>query len=311
MIRVALDGLRSRALLSIGTLVLLVIAVASAVVGPAFTVAVGNSYAISRLSEAPNPITGRTWEFQPTGRTTPEEVLADARAAVRVPDGQHDLTAQLETARLPAPGSYGEVQLLARDDACDHLEVEGRCPERPGETIILAGDADEDDLAIGDRMELGEPLGSLTVVGTYTYPTGPDLDTADLALLEDFWFDPVRLASVPAQVLGNPERGGGVLPRRPAPYLVTPDHFEVVPSQDWVVRLDTRIDVPADLDARRLSHLGSATEPVPERLATGTLVEVSTNDLGGVTSDIERERRSAVSRSPRRWSRSCSWLWRC
>ncbi|MDZ5620332.1 hypothetical protein SFC88_05840 [Nocardioides sp. HM23] len=295
MIRVALDGLRSRALLSIGTLVLLVIAVASAVVGPAFTVAVGNSYAISRLSEAPNPITGRTWEFQPTGRTTPEEVLADARAAVRVPDGQHDLSVQLETARLPAPGNYGEVQLLARDDACDHLEIEGRCPERPGETIILAGDAEEDDLAIGDRMELGEPLGSITVVGTYTYPTGPDLDTADLAALEDYWFDPARLASVPPTLVGNPERGGRVLPRRPAPYLVTTDHFEAVPSQDWVVRVDTLIDVPADLDARRLSDLGSATEPVPERLATGTLVEVSRNDLGGVTSDIERERRTAVS----------------
>jgi putative ABC transport system permease protein len=295
MIRVALDGLRSRALLSMGTFALLTIAVACAVVGPAFTVAVGNNYAITTLAEEPNPITGRTWEFQPTGRTTPDGVLADARSAVQVPDGQHDLSVQLETARLLVPGNYGEVQLLARDGACDHIEIEGRCPQRPGETVILAGDAEEDDLAIGDLIELGEPLGTLTVVGTYAYPAGPNIAESELADLEDFWFDPTRLASVPAQVLGNPERSGRVLPRRPAPYLVATDHFAAVPSRDWVVRVDTRIDVPADLDARRLADLGSAIDPAPELLATGTLVEVSLNDLGTVTDDVERERRAAVS----------------
>lgn len=294
MIRVALDGLRSRALLSAGTLVLLVVAVSSAVVGPAFTVAVGNNYAITRLAEEPNPTTGRTWEFQPTGRTTPDQALADARSAVDVPDGQRDLTVQLETTRILAPGNYGEVQLLARDGACDHVEVEGRCPQGPGETTILAGDADEDGLAIGDVIELGKPLGSLTVVGTYTYRSGPDVADTELAELEDFWFAPARLASVPAQLLGNPERGGRVLPRRPAPYLVTTDQFADVPTQEWVVRVDTRIDVPADLDARRLADLGSTADPVPELLPTGTLVEVSLNDLGAVTADIERERRAAV-----------------
>lgn len=295
MIRVALDGLRSRSLLSFGTFALLTVAVACAVVGPAFTVAVGNNYAITRLAEEPNPATGRTWEFQPTGPTTPEDALAAARSAVHVPEGQHDLSIQLETARLPAPGSYGEVQLLARDGACDQIELDGRCPQHPGETVILAGDAEEDDLAIGDLIELGDPLGDLTVVGTYTYPSGPDTDDGALSELEDFWFDPARLASVPPSLVGNPERGGRVLPRRPAPFLVTTDHFGDVPSRDWVVRLDTRIDVPSDLDARRLADLGSAIDPAPELLETGTLVEVSRNDLGGVTDDIEHERRSAVS----------------
>lgn len=295
MIRVALDGLRSRALLSSGTFALLTIAVACAVIGPAFTVAVANNYAITRLAEEPNPATGRTWEFQPTGATTPQDALAAARSAVDVPEGQHDLAIQLETARLPAPGSYGEVQLLAREGACDQIDLEGRCPQRPGETVILAGDAEEDDLAIGDLIELGDPLGDLTVVGTYTYPSGPDIDDGALNELEDFWFDPSRLASVPPSLVGNPERGGRVLPRRPAPFLVTTDHFGDVPTRDWVVRLDTRIDVPPDLDARGLVDLGSAVDPAPELLETGTLVEVSRNDLGAVTDDIERERRSAVS----------------
>ncbi|UMG92405.1 hypothetical protein [Nocardioides sp. TF02-7] len=52
MLRLALDGLRSRALLSAGTLLLLVVAVGSAVLGPAFTAAVGDSYAVTRLAEA-------------------------------------------------------------------------------------------------------------------------------------------------------------------------------------------------------------------------------------------------------------------
>ncbi|WP_183100845.1 FtsX-like permease family protein [Nocardioides pelophilus] len=290
MIRVALDGLRSRALLSTGTLALLTIAIASAVVGPAFTVAVGNGYAITRLSDEPNPITGRTWEFQPTGSPTPAQALELASGAVDVPDGQHDLTAQLETTRVPAPGEYGEVQLLARDGACDHLELDGRCPERPGETTILAGDAEEDGLAIGDRIELGSPLGALTVVGTYAYPSGLDVPDDELAELEDFWFDPGRLASVPTQLLREQ-----VLPRHPAPYLVTTDHFETVPRNLWVVRVDTRIDAPPDLDAGRLSELGTGTDPAPELLDSGTLTEVSLNDLGTVTTDIERERQAAVS----------------
>lgn len=292
MIRVALDGLRSRALLSVGTLALLTIAIASAVVGPAFTIAVGNSYAITRLSEEPNPITGRTWEFQPTGSPAPDHALDLASAAVDVPDGQHDLTAQLETTRVPAPGDYGEVQLLSRAGACEHLQVEGRCPERPGETTILAGDATEDELAIGDRIVLGTPLGTLTVVGTYTYPSGLDVDDDDLAELEDFWFDPARLASLPVQVLREE-----ILPRRPAPYLVTEDHFTDVPQRLWVVRLDSRVDVPADLDAGDLADLGADVDPLPQLLDSGTLTEVSLslNDLEAVTADIEGERRAAVS----------------
>ncbi|KAA1429244.1 FtsX-like permease family protein [Nocardioides antri] len=289
MIRVALDGLRSRALLSAGTLALLVIAVASAVVGPAFTVAVGNSYAISRLSEAPNPITGRTWEFRPTGSPGPGDALAAARDAVQVPSSQRDLSLQLETDRVPAPGAYGEVQLLARDGACEHLEIEGRCPQRPGETAILAGDAEEDGLRIGDRLELGDPLGELTVVGTYVYPNGQGVDDDELAAVEDFWFDPARLASVPAQVLGTQ-----LLPRRPAPYLVPAEQFASVPARLFLVRADTRIDVPADLDAGQLSGL-AAEDPGSETLDSGTLTEVSLNDLDAVTAEVEQEREAAVS----------------
>ena len=66
MIRVALDGLRSRSLLSLGTLLLLVVALGSAVLGPSFAAAVGNAYAVTRLEEERNVLTGRTWEVRPS-----------------------------------------------------------------------------------------------------------------------------------------------------------------------------------------------------------------------------------------------------
>ncbi|WP_416952703.1 hypothetical protein ACNKF0_12955 [Nocardioides sp. T5] len=94
MIRVALDGLRSRALLSVGTLLLLVVALGSAVLGPAFAAAVGNAYAVTRLSDERNVLTGRTWEVRPSATTEDpgallDDTLAQARPAGRParPDG--------------------------------------------------------------------------------------------------------------------------------------------------------------------------------------------------------------------------------
>lgn len=290
MIRVALDGLRSRALLSVGTLVLLVVAVASAVLGPAFTVAVSNSYAIARLAEEPNPVTGRVWEYQPTETTSPERTVADARDAVDLPPGQTDLSAQLETQRHFVGHAYGEVQLLAKPGACDHLELEGRCPTRPGETAILAGDAEQDGLKLGDRMDLGPPFGGLTVVGIYSYPSGSDTSDEELTELEDYWFEPRKLATVPARLLPS----GGLIPRRPAPYLVILRHFEEVPTRLWQVRLESRVEVTPDLEPDDIERLGASEESDPLLLDAGTLAEVSINDLGAVTADIDRERDAAT-----------------
>ena len=48
-----LRGLRSRALLSAGSVLLTALAIGSAVLGPVFQVAVTNSYVVTRLEEAP------------------------------------------------------------------------------------------------------------------------------------------------------------------------------------------------------------------------------------------------------------------
>lgn len=292
MIRIAVDGLRSRALLSVGILVLLVLAIGSAVLGPAFAVAVSNGYAVTTLSEERNALTGRTWEFRPDGSSTdPADLLEDALTAVRAPEGQHAATAQLESARFPAPGALGEVMLLAKAGACDHLTVVGRCPRAAGEVAVLAGDAEEDGHEPGDVIDLGPRLGRATMVGTYRYPAGPSQTPAEQEALEDFWFEPGRLASVPVSV-----RQGTEVPRQPAPYLVSAEQFAGLPSADVLVRVDTRIDVPVDLDAGGLAGLvrASTEDPPAVQVPGGTAAEVSINSLDEVLADIEAERRAAL-----------------
>ena len=254
MIRVALDGLRSRSLLSLGTLLLLVVALGSAVLGPAFAAAVGNAYAVTRLEEERNVLTGRTWEVRPSGAVDdPGALLDDTLDQLVLPDDQHAASAQLETSRELAPGALGEVMLMAKPDACAHLDVEGRCPEAPGEVAVLAGDAEEDGYEIGDRIELGPPFGTLTLVGTYAYPSGPSVPSERREELADYWFEPARLASVPATV--RPGRQLTEIARQPAPYLVAPDQLSGLSPSLVLVRVDSRIDVPTDLDAADLPAL--------------------------------------------------------
>ena len=77
-------GLRARALLSAGSVLLTALAIGSAVLGPVFQQAVTNSYLVSRLNDAPNELTGLTWRFQPAGSTTD---VADRRRTRRA--GRH------------------------------------------------------------------------------------------------------------------------------------------------------------------------------------------------------------------------------
>ncbi|MEC9052618.1 MAG: hypothetical protein VX747_09165, partial [Actinomycetota bacterium] len=67
LLSTVLRGLRSRLLLSIGSVVLTALAVGSAVLGPAFQGAVTGSFLVSRLAEAPNNLTGLSWVWTPDG----------------------------------------------------------------------------------------------------------------------------------------------------------------------------------------------------------------------------------------------------
>lgn len=284
MLATVLRGLRSRALLTTGSVLLTALAIGAAVLGPIFQVAVTNSYYVTRLEEAPNPLTGLTWHYQPA--TTYDGTPAAARdRAARIVEAREagpftEAQPQLVTDRFNA--LKGEAQLLAREDACSHLEIEGRCPTGPDEVLMLVGDLDFTGLEIGDEADLG-PAGTKTVVGAYRLPESES----------DFWFEPQRLASVPRTF---DDVTFEVTPYEPAPLIVTPEAFDELPPSQWEVLVDRRLDVPPDTsteDLREAMAAAARLEGPSEPVAGGTLVGDSINDLPAIAAETRQEQQIA------------------
>lgn len=292
-------GMRARALLSAGSVLLAALAIGSAVLGPSFQEAVTNSYAVTRLDEATVASTGiaRTWTPGDSFAGTPEE---GRELAVRVVDGLdagpwHRPDATLRSQRYSA--LRGVVQLWSRARACDHLEVTGRCPERAGEVILLAADARHAEVGPGDRLRLdgyeppqlgGEyprlPFGHVEVVGTYRAPAPS---------AEDYWFAPARLTSTPERVTET----GQYYPYQPAPLLTVPETFEQLGAGAWTVAVDTRLRVDADLTTRDVRRAVAAVRAVttdPVEVEGGVLVGDDTyTDLAAVDAEIREQQATA------------------
>lgn len=145
-------GLRSRALLSAGSVLLTALAIGSAVLGPVFSEAVTNSYVVTRLQETAPGLTGLSRVFTPDAGSSVEQAERDAAAAssslTSGPWQEPVVVAQSE--RFSA--LRGVVTFWSRADACETLEIEGRCPEAQGEVLMLAGDLEK------TGAEIGEPL---------------------------------------------------------------------------------------------------------------------------------------------------------
>jgi hypothetical protein len=273
-------GLRSRALLSAGSVLLTVLAIGSAVLAPIFQQAVTNSYLVTRLDDAPNKLTGLSWRFLPNPGVSPTKataLAADAAAGTAGPFA--DPQTVLESDRLDVYG--GRTMLAAKPGACEHLEVEkGRCPDAVGEVMLLGFDLDFTGTAIGDTVDLGE-LGSVTVVGTYRPPD----DQAD------YWFNLERFASTPPHTNRT-----GTTPYLPAPWVTVPETFDDLPSGRWSVAVDRRLEVPPDLrlsdidDARR----AAATLERPARTVSGGRLQgESINDLTGIATEARSQQATA------------------
>ncbi|TIC82837.1 FtsX-like permease family protein [Nocardioides sp. GY 10127] len=301
-------GLRSRALLSGGTVLLVVLAVASAVLGPAFASQVGASFLVRTLAEAPPSLTGVSWSFSPRGDAATDPALAQesaASAAAAVIAGAGDGAAVIED------GAYGEptttllsdtlsalnaqVDLLAATDACAHLTIRGRCPGGPDEVLLLARDAAMTGLHRGDTIDI-DSYGTVTVVGTYAAPGADE---------EDFWFDTSRFSSAPPSDKPTPK------PYRPAPFVTVPAAFEqlTVAGLGWSVLVDSRLDPPADLTVDDLPALlavasaggrdtegGAPSSGADAGTVTpeGTLTLAGINDLTTVTQDVVAQQGTAA-----------------
>ncbi|HEV2798286.1 MAG TPA: FtsX-like permease family protein [Nocardioides sp.] len=289
-------GLRSRALLSAGSVLLTALAIGSAVLGPVFSEAVTNSYVVTRLQETPAGLTGLSRVFTPDEGTPLEQAERDARAAATALDEgpwqEPDVTVQSE--RFSA--LRGVVTFWSRAGACETLEIEGRCPQSRGEVIMLAADAESNGAEIGEPLELAifEPggvqslglprpgLDEVVVVGTYTTPeTGED------------WLIPGRLTRTNEQTSIN----GGYTPYQPSPLITTPD--TVTALGEWTIGVDTHLDVRSDLTPAQLAAAATSAAALPSDteldVEGGSLRDNGTNSLGDVVGEVRFQQSTARS----------------
>ena len=289
-------GLRSRALLSAGSVLLTALAIGSAVLGPVFSEAVTNSYVVTRLQETPPGLTGTSRVFTPDSGAALEQAEADAAAAA----------SELNTGPWREPVTIaqteqfsalrGVVTFWSRAGACDALEIEGRCPERRGEVLMLATDVEKTKAEIGEPLELpifettgvqqlGLPrpgLDEVVVVGSYTTPRSGD-----------DWLIPRRLTSTNEQTT----IGGGYQPYAPAPLITTPD--TVTAMGQWTVRVDTHLDIQPDATPQQLDEAAASASAVPSdaqlEVEGGTLIADDTNSLADVVEEVRFQQSTARS----------------
>ncbi|MCW2792015.1 MAG: FtsX-like permease family protein [Nocardioides sp.] len=280
MLPTVLRGLRSRALLSAGSVLLTALALGSAVVGPIFQVAVTNSYLVTQLDDASNRLTGLSWDLEPSDGSDAAGAQAAASAAVSGIEGPF---APPQTTLLSsfADAYGGRWRTTARSGACDHLDIEGACPTKPGEALMLAGDLDFTGSRVGQTIEFGT-LGKVRIVGTYRVPDASE---------EDFWFDLERFVSIPPHTNRT-----GTTPYLPAPLVTVPEAFDSLPARLWHVRVDRRLTVPADVTPELIEGaegVAATLDSPPARVEGGRLRGNSINDLSAIVAETRAQQDTA------------------
>lgn len=291
-----LRGLRARALLSAGSVLLTALAIGSAVLGPVFSEAVTNSYVVTRLQETPPGLTGLSRVFTPDSGIALEQAKRDAVAAsdTLTTGPWQEPVVITQSERFSA--LRGVVTFWSRPDACDHLEIEGRCPEKQGEVLMLTADAESNGVELGKPLSLPifEPggvqdldlprpgLSQVVVVGTYDTP-GPG----------EGWLIPGRLTRQNEQTTIN----GGYTPYQPGPLITTDDTVTAMGA--WTVRVDTSLDVPPDLTPDQLDEAAASAAALPSDtelgVEGGTIRKDDTNSLGDVVDEVRFQQSTARS----------------
>lgn len=208
-LRLALRGLRWRSGSSIAILLVALVAMAGAALGPLYAASAEDSLVRDSLATAPDVATGVVTRGNIAGQTqfTPAQLrdAVAARAANPVLDPWyrpgtmslvlHDGTPRVEDRRL------GDAQIAWVRGQCDGITVvRGRCPEGRHEAMISGRTAEGSDVPLGTQLRLGissDPVNdTVTVVGLY------DVSSADPAV----WGldDPAQYA--PARTEGPPGR---------------------------------------------------------------------------------------------------------
>lgn len=286
-----LRGLRSRLLLTVGSVLLAALAVGAAVVGPMYQTGAASSYLVTKLRSEPINLTGMALDYSPPSAGSggaPAAALASARRlAARVLNDEFARpSAALWTRRLHGLG--GLVRVASQPGQCSHVRLVGRCPQRSGEALILRSDSAYAHVPIGDTVRVEGVATALTIVGTYQ-PRDAD---------ESFWFDLSDLQSVPPQATST----GGYTPFYPGPLLVTPATFAHIPPASWFVRahrLLTITPATSSTDLRQAAHV-VATLKAQARSGGGSgaasaLVPEPGNELGSIAAQVELQHTTARS----------------
>ncbi len=248
LLLVGLRGLRARLLLTVGSVLLVAISIAGAVVGPMYQAASSASYLVTRLQQEPNFATGLTFRYEPPGKESPAAAMSHAAQMAAGDLGSEFGAPQptLVSQRLAWNGNsllqllHTQARLLAKPGACAHLDiVKGHCPRAPGEALLLRSDLDFAHVQLGDTIRLAGMSKQLHVVGAYKPPRSAG----------DYWFSQQRLASIPSQ----PKPRGGRTPYRPAPFVVTPSTFAGL-SATWQALVDYPLVVTPTTNVKDLQR---------------------------------------------------------
>lgn len=257
--RIVWAGLWSRRGAAGATLLLAVMAIAFAMIGPMYARSAGEHLLDSRIAEREPTATVLTAERpamlesdlpkgSPSNYHPPAaESLAQEAAASMDDEGVADYWRPPTKWLLDAGGTIRvggiepEMPLYWHEDMCSLAAVSGTCPDRAGEAVIESALAETLDLEVGDSIDVDfteqwlvgranksrRTQRSFTIIGTYTAPSSTDTR----------WGDPFRLIGDPT-LYGPP--GVAATPRAPA-LLVAPDSMTsqtVTGGADRVIDLD-------------------------------------------------------------------------
>lgn len=268
--RVVLAGLWARRGLATATLLLGVLALAFAMIGPMYALAAGEHLLDSRIAEM-DPTQTLLTADRPA---MPESDLPDSPTGWRAPDGASLTSAAADSMRTPGVDRYWQaphqwlldpaptmtthgveatMPLYWHEDQCRLAQVTGRCPVGADEALIDPTLAATLGVRVGDRLRLGSALQWLsggqvhrravrrtfTIVGTYRVKQP----------VSAAWGDPYRLQGDPTlqpPPLGSDKPGPKAPALLVAPAAMTSQTFQG--GADRVLRL-AAVDLATMTDA--------------------------------------------------------------
>jgi len=314
-VRVLLRGLWTRRGMNATSLLVSVIAVVAAVLGPMYGRESAEHLLDTRLDERAPYTTGLSFSVawsdgtnrlsaKPGDYTAPpvRELVTDARAPFADPGVRRFWTSETSWA-WDRGGSfrYSGKQLVAptywRAGMCDLARVSGRCPQAKGEALMQATMARTLGLAAGDTFDVG--YSDSYLVRTKQYPDGIEAQkrrTVSYRVVGTYtvadpgspaWFDLSRFTGLD-DLRVPPQRGTGSQPTAPA-LLVAPSSMT---SQTFRVGVDRPLDTSA-VDLASMDRAASTAQRFKAAAidAAGGETEVLPDlDLGSVFDQVRAER---------------------